>query len=86
MDSGSVLQWGDETSKLQDTVGLTLESGNVSDKQCCLHLHCKELILPNISVALEHGNINDIDVARMRSIMLEAPLPPHMQKSWDLLD
>ncbi|KAL8540398.1 hypothetical protein ACS0TY_001852 [Phlomoides rotata] len=86
MDSGSDLQWGDGTSKLkQDTIGL-LDSGSVSDKQFCLHLHCKEIVLPNISVALEHGNINDIVVARMRNIMLEAPLPPHMQRSWDLLD
>lgn len=87
MDSASDLKWGDKMSKVkQDTVGLELESGNVSDKRFCLHLHCKEMILPNISVALLHGSITDLDTARMESIMLDAPLPAHMQRSWDLLN
>ncbi|KAL8515094.1 hypothetical protein ACS0TY_013979 [Phlomoides rotata] len=66
MDSGSYLQWGDGTSKVkQDTIAIgLLDSGSVSDIQFCPHLHFKEIVLPNISVALEHGNINDIDVEK----------------------
>ncbi|KAI3448137.1 hypothetical protein Pfo_004802 [Paulownia fortunei] len=88
LDSASDLQRGDKMSKVKhDTVDLELESGSISDKQPCLHLHCKEMILPNISLALQHGNItSDLDTARMESIKLDAPLPAHMQRSWDLLN
>lgn len=70
----------------QDSSCLDLESGSISDEQYSLHLHCKEMILPDISVVLQHGNVDDLDTARIGNVMLNAPLPPHMQRSWDLLN
>ncbi|KAK4424229.1 RNA pseudouridine synthase 4, mitochondrial [Sesamum alatum] len=69
------------------TFGLDSEIGSISDKQVRLHLHCKEMILPNISLVLQPGNgISDLDSAPTESITLDAPLPAHMQRSWDLLN
>lgn len=70
----------------KDSSCLDLESGSLSDEQYSLHLHCKEIILPDISVVLQHGNVSDLDTARIGNVMLNAPLPPHMQRSWDLLN
>ncbi|XP_057782951.1 RNA pseudouridine synthase 4, mitochondrial [Salvia miltiorrhiza] len=70
----------------KDTAGLELESGSLSDEQFSLHLHCKEMVVPDISVVLQHGNISDLDSARIGNIVLRAPLPAHMQTSWDLLN
>ncbi|KAG8364229.1 hypothetical protein BUALT_Bualt19G0106500 [Buddleja alternifolia] len=68
-----------------DPFGINFESGSIADKQLCLHLHCKEMILPHIAMALHQGHmISDLDSARIESIELDAPLPPHMQRSWDL--
>lgn len=81
------LKLGDTPSKVdKDTTGLELESGSVSDEQFSLHLHCKEMVVPDISVVLQHGNISDLDSAQIGNIVLRAPLPAHMQRSWDLLN
>ncbi|KAL0376075.1 UNVERIFIED_CONTAM: RNA pseudouridine synthase 4, mitochondrial [Sesamum calycinum] len=66
----SELRWHNKISEVQhDTVEFNLEIGSVSDKQVRLHLHCKEMILPNISLALQHGNGNsDLDTAPTESI------------------
>ncbi|KAL0412592.1 UNVERIFIED_CONTAM: RNA pseudouridine synthase 4, mitochondrial, partial [Sesamum radiatum] len=84
----SEIRWHNKTSEVQhDMVGFNSEIGSISDKQVRLHLHCKEMILPNISLALQHGNgISDLDTAPTESIKLVAPLPAHMQRSWDLLN
>ncbi|XP_020552921.1 RNA pseudouridine synthase 4, mitochondrial isoform X2 [Sesamum indicum] len=84
----SDLRWHNKISEVQhDTVGFDSEIGSISDKQLRLHLHCKEMILPNISLALQHRNgISDLDTAATESIKLVAPLPAHMQRSWDLLN
>ncbi|KAK4477002.1 hypothetical protein RD792_016204 [Penstemon davidsonii] len=77
----------EQMSKLKhDTFGFELESGSISDKQFRLHLHCKEMVLPNISLALQHGvTVSDMDAALIESITVDAPLPAHMRRSWDLL-
>ncbi|KAL8027638.1 hypothetical protein ABFX02_14G109100 [Erythranthe guttata] len=87
LDSVSDPKWGDEISKVKnDTFALELESGSISDKQFRLHLHCKEMSLPDITQALKYASINsDLDTAEMKSITLEACLPAHMQRSWSLL-
>lgn len=68
-------------------LGLDLECGSIAEKQPHLHLHCKQMILPNISVALEHASSphSDFDFSKLESLNLVAPLPFHMQKSWNLL-
>lgn len=74
------------TNKKLDPFGLNLQSGNISDKQPYLHLHCKEMILPDISVAAQRAKSpTDFDIEDLESIKFDAPLPSHMQKSWDLL-
>ncbi|XP_047250997.1 RNA pseudouridine synthase 4, mitochondrial isoform X2 [Capsicum annuum] len=69
-----------------DPFSLRLGNGSISDKQPHLHLHCKEMVLPNISLALQQGQaVSDADLVDVESIKLVAPLPFHMQKSWDCL-
>ncbi|XP_051132363.1 RNA pseudouridine synthase 4, mitochondrial [Andrographis paniculata] len=58
--------------------GLESESGSICDKQFRLHLHCKEIILPDIS-----QQVNNMQGA---SIKLNAPISAHMQRSWDLMN
>ncbi|XP_021750806.1 RNA pseudouridine synthase 4, mitochondrial-like [Chenopodium quinoa] len=69
-----------------DPLGLDLEFGSITEKQPHLHLHCKQMVLPNISLALDHVSPDsDYDFSKLESVNLVAPLPLHMQKSWDLL-
>ncbi|KAL1544303.1 RNA pseudouridine synthase 4, mitochondrial-like [Salvia divinorum] len=77
------LKLGDMPSEVEKDT--ELESGRISDEQFPLHLHCKEMVVPDISVVLQHGNISDVDSARISNVVLRAPLPAHMQRSWDLL-
>ncbi|MCD7472518.1 hypothetical protein HAX54_013776 [Datura stramonium] len=72
--------------KKPDPFSLRLGNGSISDKQPHLHLHCKEMVLPNISLALQQAQVvSDADLVDVESIKLVAPLPFHMQKSWDCL-
>lgn len=69
-----------------DPFSLCLGNGSISDKQPHLHLHCKEMVLPNISLALQQARVvSGADLVHVESIKLVAPLPSHMQKSWDCL-
>lgn len=67
--------------------GLDLESGSITDKQPNLHLHCKKMVLPDVSYALKraHNSSLDYDFEDVKSLKFAAPLPPHMQRSWDIL-
>ncbi|GLT51223.1 hypothetical protein SLA2020_246460 [Shorea laevis] len=66
--------------------GLNLESGSICEKHPRLHLHCKKMILPNVSKALQSLQASDYDLSKMESLELAAPLPAFMQKSWDILN
>ncbi|KAB1208440.1 RNA pseudouridine synthase 4, mitochondrial [Morella rubra] len=67
--------------------GLDLESGSISEKHLRLHLHCKQMILPNVSRALENVELSsDYDLSEVESLELVAPLPSFMQRSWDILN
>lgn len=69
-----------------DPFSLRLGNGSISDKQPHLHLHCKEMVLPNFSLALQQARVvSGADLVHVESIKLVAPLPSHMQKSWDCL-
>ena len=74
---------GEEKS---NALGLDLECGSIAEKQPHLHLHCKQMILPNISMALQHASSpdSDYDFSKLETLNLVAPLPSHMQKSWNL--
>lgn len=68
--------------------GLNFEGGSISEKQPRLHLHCRQMILPNISVALQHlqSPSSTLDLSTVVKLSLLAPLPLHMQTSWDILE
>ncbi|KAJ8446707.1 hypothetical protein Cgig2_002869 [Carnegiea gigantea] len=70
-----------------NALGLNLECGSIAEKQPHLHLHCKQMILPNISMAFQHASSpnSDYDFSKLESLNLMAPLPSHMQRSWSLL-
>uniref|UniRef100_A0A7C9CD17 Pseudouridine synthase RsuA/RluA-like domain-containing protein n=1 Tax=Opuntia streptacantha TaxID=393608 RepID=A0A7C9CD17_OPUST len=74
-----------EEEKL-NALGLDLECGSIAEKQPHLHLHCKQMILPNISMALQHASSpdSDYDFSKLETLNLVAPLPSHMQRSWNL--
>ncbi|XP_060168164.1 RNA pseudouridine synthase 4, mitochondrial isoform X1 [Lycium barbarum] len=83
----SAVNRGAQSPRLKtDPFSLRLGNGSITDKQPHLHLHCKEMVLPNISLALERAQVvSDADLVHVESIKLEAPLPFHMQRSWDCL-
>lgn len=64
---------------------LDFHSGSVFEKNPRLHLHCKEMVLPDVSQALQTLQFPpDYDFSDAKSLELNAPLPPYMQTSWDL--
>ncbi|GAB2291709.1 hypothetical protein Dimus_025960 [Dionaea muscipula] len=64
-----------------------LARGSLAEKRPHLHLHCKQMILPDISLVLEETSRDpDFDVSQLESLNLVAPLPFHMQRSWDILN
>ncbi|KAH7659887.1 23S rRNA pseudouridine(955/2504/2580) synthase protein [Dioscorea alata] len=67
--------------------GLELEGGSIDEKQPRLHLHCRQMVLPDISVALKHlqSESSNYNLSKCEKINLVAPLPLHMQISWDIL-
>ncbi|KAH9612295.1 hypothetical protein KSS87_014591 [Heliosperma pusillum] len=70
-----------------NNLGRDFECGSIAEKQPHLHLHCKQLILPNISAALENVSFDsEYDFSKLENLNLIAPLPSHMQRSWNLLN
>ncbi|RWW14238.1 hypothetical protein GW17_00021998 [Ensete ventricosum] len=66
--------------------GLELDGRSISEKLPGLHLHCKQMVLPNISVALQKlQSSTDHDFSKVEKLNLVAPLPSHMQRSWEIL-
>ncbi|XP_057963538.1 RNA pseudouridine synthase 4, mitochondrial [Malania oleifera] len=67
--------------------GLHVENGSISEKHPHLHLHCKQMVLPNVSLALQNLQASsDCRLSELESLKLLAPLPPHMQRSWKILN
>lgn len=67
--------------------GLELEMGSILEKQPLLHLHCKEMVLPDVCSALSHVQLSSgFDLSGLGSLKLAAPLPSHMEKSWNILN
>ncbi|XP_011624446.2 RNA pseudouridine synthase 4, mitochondrial isoform X2 [Amborella trichopoda] len=67
--------------------GLDLEGGSVSDKKPRLHLHCRQMTLPNMSLAFQHLHEQSVDdLSKLEKLDLVAPLPLHMRRSWDILN
>lgn len=65
--------------------GLNLNKGSISEKHPRLHLHCKQIVLPNIFQALQNvQSASNYDLSVVEALNLEADLPPYMRRSWDV--
>ncbi|KAI3913050.1 hypothetical protein MKW92_038752 [Papaver armeniacum] len=66
---------------------LDSKSGSISEKEPHLHLHCRQMIFPDVHMALQHVHSDsDLDLSKLESLDFVAPLPAHMQRSWDILN
>lgn len=65
--------------------GLDFENGSVAENSPRLHLHCKQLALPNVSGALPNDSL-DHDFSELECLELDAPLPSYMRRSWDIIN
>lgn len=66
--------------------GLDFESGSIAENNPRLHLHCKQLTVPDVSCALNNDSLLDHDCSELECLELDAPLPSYMQRSWDIID
>ncbi|WVZ63330.1 hypothetical protein U9M48_012971, partial [Paspalum notatum var. saurae] len=68
--------------------GLALGGGSVGEKLPQLHLHCKQMVLPNISAAMQQLQSSgaEHDFSDLDKLNFVAPLPLHMQLSWKILN
>ncbi|KAK7308784.1 hypothetical protein RJT34_05011 [Clitoria ternatea] len=65
--------------------GLNLTRGSISEKHPRLHLHCKQIVLPNVSQALQHvQSAPNYDLSQVEELELVTDLPAYMQRSWDV--
>lgn len=70
-----------EPYKMRRPDGLDVQKGSVLSKVPLLHLHCRELVIPNVAKRLEGKNVKSKpDVLRF-----VAPMPSHMKISWNLM-
>ncbi|KQJ86874.1 RNA pseudouridine synthase 4, mitochondrial isoform X2 [Brachypodium distachyon] len=67
--------------------GLVLGGGSVVEEQPQLHLHCKQMVLPDISAAVQglQSEDADRDFSDLEKLSFVAPLPQHMRLSWEVL-
>lgn len=76
--------------KLRRPAGLDVQKGSVLSKVPLLHLHCRELILPNIAkflILLEQklGNRHPEVSSKPDLLRFVASMPTHMKLSWNLM-
>ncbi|KAL3512440.1 hypothetical protein ACH5RR_025157 [Cinchona calisaya] len=81
-----------EPYRLRRPEGLDVQKGSVLSKVPLLHLHCREIALPNIEKFLEihtskYGNLQSRLKYSSKSDILRfvAPMPSHMKISWNLM-
>ncbi|CAJ1924391.1 unnamed protein product [Sphenostylis stenocarpa] len=62
--------------------GHNLNKGSISENHPRLHLHCKQIVLPNISQALQNmQSSSNCDISLVEGLELVADLPPYMQRN-----
>ncbi|XP_019054042.1 PREDICTED: RNA pseudouridine synthase 3, mitochondrial isoform X2 [Nelumbo nucifera] len=75
--------------KLRRPEGLDVQKGSVLSKVPLLHLHCRELILPNIAKFLDILDRKSQNLPKFSSrpdvLRFVAPMPSHMKISWNLM-
>lgn len=63
----------------------SVENGSVVSKEPLLHLHCRQITLPNVTEALEQPDSVDQKQSKPNVLKFVAPLPSHMAASWDFM-
>lgn len=76
--------------KLRRPEGLDVQKGSVMSKVPLLHLHCREVVLPNIAKFLrvldkKSKNQDAAMVSKPDLLRFVAPMPSHMKISWNLM-
>lgn len=79
-----------EPYKIRRPEGLEVQKGSVLSKVPLLHLHCREMVLPNIAKFLSStGEWHDGGAAWAKEkpnlLRFIAPMPPHMKISWNVM-
>ncbi|KAL6573304.1 hypothetical protein OROHE_001763 [Orobanche hederae] len=79
-----------EPYKLRRPEGLDVQKGSVLSKVPLLHLHCREMVLPNIAKFIElhkqrHADPPDYDSGSEDVLRFVASMPSHMKISWNLM-
>jgi hypothetical protein len=76
--------------KLRRPEGLDVQKGSVLSKVPLLHLHCRELVLPNISKFLrvldqKSENLHPAISSKPDLLRFVGSMPSHMKISWNLM-
>jgi hypothetical protein len=76
--------------KLRWPEGVDIQKGSVLAKVPLLHLHCRELVLPNIAKFLDvldgkSENVHPALSTRPDLLRFVASMPSHMKISWNLM-
>ncbi|KAL3835348.1 hypothetical protein ACJIZ3_010084 [Penstemon smallii] len=81
-----------EPYKMKRLEGLDVQKGSVLAKVPLLHLHCREIVLPNVAKFIElhkqRLRIYDTNTehdSESNLLRFVAPLPSHMKISWNLM-
>ncbi|KAG8367355.1 hypothetical protein BUALT_Bualt16G0063500 [Buddleja alternifolia] len=79
-----------EPYKLRRPDGLDVQKGSVLSKVPLLHLHCREMVLPNIAKFIElhkqnPGNYASFNREHDDVLRFVASMPSHMKISWNLM-
>ncbi|KAK6130650.1 hypothetical protein DH2020_035625 [Rehmannia glutinosa] len=81
-----------EPYKLRRPEGLDVQKGSVLSKVPLLHLHCREMVLPNVAKFIElhkrpFGNyhVDPEHDSKPDILRFVAPMPSHMKISWNLM-
>lgn len=76
--------------KLKRPEGLEVQKGSVLSKVPLLHLHCREMVIPNIAKFLSssgewHDEGNPWSSDKPDLLRFVAPMPSHMKISWNVM-
>ncbi|OVA19260.1 Pseudouridine synthase [Macleaya cordata] len=75
--------------RLRRPEGLDVQKGSVLSKVPLLHLHCRELVLPNVAkfqhLLGKESKKNPILSSKPDVLRFVAPMPSHMKISWNLM-
>lgn len=75
-----------ETYKMRRPQGLDVQKGSVISKVPLLHLHCRELVIPNVAKHLEaQSTRNPKNELKPDVLRFVASMPSHMKISWNLM-